>query len=402
MSCSICGMTVINTISKDAHTYGGYTITVQPSCTDIGIKERTCSICGKVYAKEIAAIGHRYQEGSCQTCGAKDPNYVEVILPTITLDSPTLLLEDSIKLNIYYSIDQDIDLTKMGMLTWKEKPSVVDISTADAVYPGATYNAEKGLYAVNTDGIPAQELGDTIYFCIYAELDDGTIVYGKQVQYSPTQYAYNQLNGGASAEMKALLVAILNYGAAAQNYLGYNTDALVNANLTADMKALVKTYSSSMVDSINPADSSKTGPFAAAGGFSKKYPTVLLDGAFAINYHFTPSYTPDAGITLFYWTEADYNAATTLGPNNATGRVTITGSDEYEGIVEGIAAKDLGDTIYVVAGYRSDGVSYCTGVLPYSIGSFCVSQANNGDALMKPLAQAIAVYGCYASAYFAQ
>ena len=79
----------------------------------------------------------------------------------------------------------------------------------------------------------------------------------------------------------------------------------------------------------------------------------------------------------------------------------MTGSGEFEGIVEGIAAKDLDDTIYVTAGYRSGGVSYCTGVLPYSIGAFCVSQANTGNELMKPLAQSIAVYGYYAAAYFA-
>ena len=167
------------------------------------------------------------------------------------------------------------------------------------------------------------------------------------------------------------------------------------------MKALVDAYNSFMVDSIVMPDSSKAGPFAATGGFDKKYPTVLLDGAFAINYHFIPSYTPDAGITLFYWTEADYAAAGTLGPNNASGKITMTGDDEFEGIVAGIAAKDLGDTVYVVAGYRNEGVSYCTGVLPYSVGAFCASQANAGDALMKPLAQSIAVYGYYATIYFA-
>jgi hypothetical protein len=107
-------------------------------------------------------------------------------------------------------------------------------------------------------------------------------------------------------------------------------------------------------------------------------------------------------IIIFYWTEADYNAASSLSPNNATGRITMTSSGDFEGIVEGIAAKDLGDTIYVVAGYRSGGVSYCTGVLPYSIGAFCVSQANTGSDDMKPLAQSIAAYGYYAAAYFAQ
>lgn len=96
----------------------------------------------------------------------------------------------------------------------------------------------------------------------------------------------------------------------------------------------------------------------------------------------------------------DYKAATTLSPNNATGRLAMSGTNVFAGLVEGIPAKDLDDTIYVVVGYRSNGVSYCTGVLPYSIGAFCVSQASSGSAEIKPLASAIAVYGYYAKAYY--
>ena len=106
-------------------------------------------------------------------------------------------------------------------------------------------------------------------------------------------------------------------------------------------------------------------------------------------------------MTLFYWTEADYNAAATLSPNNATGKFSLSGNNVFGGIVEGIPAQDLDDTIYVVAGYRANGVSYCTGVLPYSIGAFCVSQAASGSDAIKPLAASIAVYGYYAKAYFA-
>jgi hypothetical protein len=70
-------------------------------------------------------------------------------------------------------------------------------------------------------------------------------------------------------------------------------------------------------------------------------------------------------------------------------------------MVEGIPAQELDDTIYIVAGYRSGGISYCTGILPYSIGAFCVSQAASGSDAIKPLASSIAVYGYYAKTYFA-
>jgi hypothetical protein len=89
---------------------------------------------------------------------------------------------------------------------------------------------------------------------------------------------------------------------------------------------------------------------------------------------------------LYYWSAEDYANAEVLTAENATGIVDGT-------MVSGIAAKDLDSTIYVAAVYESNGVSYCTGVLPYSVGAFCAAE---GSAL----AQAIAVYGFYAKAFF--
>jgi hypothetical protein len=45
-----------------------------------------------------------------------------------------------------------------------------------------------------------------------------------------------------------------------------------------------------------------------------------------------------------------------------------------------------------------DGVTYCTGVIPYSISTYC---RNNAEGAMGDLAYATAVYGYYADNYFA-
>jgi hypothetical protein len=103
---------------------------------------------------------------------------------------------------------------------------------------------------------------------------------------------------------------------------------------------------------------------------------------------------------LFYWTEEDYNKVTSLSPSNASGRISMSGSGAVSGVVSGIAAKDLDSTIYVVAGYRSGGVSYCSGVLPYSIGAYCKNQASGSNVQLVPLARSIAVYGYYAKNFF--
>jgi hypothetical protein len=79
--------------------------------------------------------------------------------------------------------------------------------------------------------------------------------------------------------------------------------------------------------------------------------------------------------------------------------MTPNGDGSYHCAITGIAAKDLNQTVYVAGGYRSGTTNHCTGILPYSIGTYCASQVSKG-ADVKDLAAATAVYGYYANAYF--
>ena len=322
--------------------------------------------------------------------------------PTMSPKYPTLSFEDEVYLNVYFTADNLGGLTvdDMGLLTWSTARTEGTVADAEADIPGAVYVASKGMYQVRTEGIPAKCLGDTVYFKVYIRLSNGSYLYSKLLSYSPKTYANNILNTSTNTKEKALVVAMLNYGAAAQTFFTYKPYNLMNSTLTTAQKSLVKSYSSSMVASVGSVNSSKVGIFTNSGGFSRKYPTVSFEGAFSINYYFTPSATVSSTPRMYYWTAADYAKASTLTPSNASGCIIMTGSNGvYHAAVEEIAAKDLDGTIYVAAGYNSNGKNYCTGVLPYSIGSYCVSQASTaGD--MQPFAQATAVYGYYAKAYF--
>jgi len=144
------------------------------------------------------------------------------------------------------------------------------------------------------------------------------------------------------------------------------------------------------------------GIFTNSGGFSKRTPAISFEGAFCINYFFTPSNTPTNGnVKLYYWTQEAYDACAVMKAANASGSLKMVddGTGVYHAVVEGISAKDINDTIYVAAGYTSNGVSYCTGVLPYSIGTYCVSKASTTGTI-QPLAKATAVYGYYAQQLF--
>jgi hypothetical protein len=76
-----------------------------------------------------------------------------------------------------------------------------------------------------------------------------------------------------------------------------------------------------------------------------------------------------------------------------------SGTAEYRGDIVGIAAKNLGEGVYVAAVYESNGTTWTSGVLGYSIGAYCSSQASKGGDIAN-LAMATAVYGYHAKAYF--
>jgi hypothetical protein len=321
-----------------------------------------------------------------------------VILPTFTLKYPSLSFKDEVKLNVYYDVTDLDNVVDMGLVVFSSKVDNYTVFNAEDLVSGYTYSNSARLYCATTHGIPAKNMGDTVWFAVYAQLSNGTYCYSKLVDYSPRTYAYTMLGSG-DAKLDALLVAMLNYGTAAQTYFGYNTSNLLNNGLTAAQKALVTGYSAAMMPDIAEVSASKQGSFVSNGGFEEKYPSVTFGGAFAINYYCVPSYVPASGVTMYYWREAQYNSVGTLTPANATGTVQMTGSGTFRGSVTGISAKDLSDGVYVAFVY-SDGVnSYCSGVLQYSIGMYCTTMASYENSF-TPFAKATAVYGYYAKQYF--
>jgi hypothetical protein len=287
----------------------------------------------------------------------------------------------------------------MGMLTFESKLDEFTIEDALTRVPGYVDSGD-GLYYASTKGIPAKQMGDTIYFAIYAKLSDGTYAYSKLVNYSPITYAKNLLKTGEPS-MKALVVAMLNYGAAAQIHFDYNTANLVNSSLTDAQKAMVNSYSGGMVGSVVTPNAAKQGIFANTNGYSKRYPTIGFEGAFSIDYYVDPKYTPVGDVTLYFWNQADFNAASVLTPENCTYSVKMEAQDngEYGASVKGIAAKQLNDGVYIAMVYSDGTTQHASGVLSYSIGMYCKSLSAGGGT-MGALAEATAVYGYYAKAHF--
>jgi hypothetical protein len=323
------------------------------------------------------------------------------VLPTLKLKAPALEFKDMIRINAFYTAENIQDVVEMGMITYDSQVTRWSIRTADHVIPGATYTASTGRYYSSTQGIHAKCLADTVYMAAYAKLSDGSYVYSQLASYSPLTYADSQLRNSTNVKLKQLVVAMLQYGTEAQLYFGHNTGNLANANLTAEHLALPEAYRADMAGTVPTVAAAKQGVFASNKGFASRNPAISFEGAFCINYFFTPKYVPDSGITLYYWTAEDYAANSVLTAANATGKFRMEGSGagEYRGDISGIAAKELSQSVYVAATYNSGGTVWTSGVLGYSIGSYCSSQASKGSAIAD-LAMATAVYGYHAKAYF--
>ena len=395
--CSVCGYRYTKEIPPTGHSYDK--IVTEPACTKAGYTIYVCA-CGDTYVgSSTAALGHQYENGSCIRCGVTNAN---VTIPTLTLKSPSLEFKDMIRINAFYTAENIQDVVEMGMITYSTKPSTISVDTAEYVIPGAAYVESSGRYYSSSQGIHAKYLGDTVYLAIYAKLSDGSYTYSKLAPYSAVNYATSQLKSSSDVKLKQLVVAMLNYGAEAQRYFGHNEGSLANAALTAEQKALAEPYGADMAGSVPAVPASKQGIFANNQGFASRKPAVSFEGAFCINYFFTPKYAPASGITLYYWTEADFRTATVLTPSNATGKFKLEGSatGQYRGDITGIAAKALSEAVYVAAAYKdSNGTVWTSGVLGYSIGAYCGSQASKNTDF-SALAMATAVYGYHAKQYF--
>ena len=92
-------------------------------------------------------------------------------------------------------------------------------------------------YYFTLTGVTAIQMNDMIEATLHMTKDGADFISTTDV-YSVGTYAYSQLKKeGAAASLKALCADLLRYGAAAQTYKAYRTDALVDAAMTAEMKS---------------------------------------------------------------------------------------------------------------------------------------------------------------------
>lgn len=391
-----------------AHTHSYDAIVTEPTCTEQGYTTHIC-VCGDSYVDSyVDALGHSYFEGICE-CGAT--------CASIKFVGPSLNLESEIHYNFDFTLDDfgEVEIVEMGLLMFNtrtddKKDSNYD--TADECYIWDGTYASDGAYRFRSGGVPAKNMGDDGWYRIYVKLSDGSIAYSTRLKYSAKLYAQSALEGNYSDDLKALCVALMNYGAAAQQHFAadsnsdYTYDTLMNDFLTDEQKAMVSGYDASMIDDRLTVDKTKCGVFANSDNsvFPNGYNMYLsLLGAITLNIEvpYVADGVTEAGILV--WSQADYLAAEELTWENATKVYTC----EVDGILEadytGIAAKNMGDTVFACGYVMIDGEYHYTSVFRTSVDNYASKSmvGTSTSETMKMLDQYLVVYGEYAKAYFA-
>ncbi len=227
-----------------------------------------------------------------------------------------------------------------------------------------------------TCNVAAKQMNDTVTAQIVRS--DGTA--SKVYSYSVRTYFENKLKAdNVTPEMKAMAEAMLNYGAAAQTYFGYDTAHLANRDLnTAAVTVLDAGVLESYKGTVTYTDKN-------TAGITVRYGTLVLESTTIVRAYFRLKEGEEI---------ADYRF-TVNGKE-----VTPTKSGEqYVVDSEGIVAKRLNENCAIVV--EKDGGVVLT--MHYGAWSYAYSKLSSATAseTLKLLVSALYAYHQAASAYFA-
>ena len=220
--CSVCDTYLVDGVmcETEPSESGSHTATGN-YYIDKNTHANTCVTCGEIFGAEEHTDAN--QDSICDVCGWPCGEHI--------FDGASITLTDSIAVN--YMVRQSV-LDALGYenlyidFTFRGKDYRVSNYTKTTI-DGVAY------YVFTFDKMAPDRMTDTIYATLCGTKDGAK--YTSQIsEYSIRQYCHNILakSGDEDSELRTLLVDMLNYGAEAQLYSGYNVENLANAGLTEE------------------------------------------------------------------------------------------------------------------------------------------------------------------------
>lgn len=301
-----------------------------------------------------------------------------------TIKSAQVKLGTDISVSYFVNLDEDHTGAQMKF-TFNGKETVVDgVATGD----GREYE-----YAFT--GISPQCMGDNLK----AELIyDGDVVATKD-EYSILANCQNLLAKSAAdlgitnaqyAAMKTLIADLLVYGAKAQIYRDYKTDALVDAGVTG-ATALGEISADNTIKTVEPSTNANI-EFTAGG--------VFFDYTNSLYFKFVaPGMTTSNFKVVITKYDGELNAIETNEYTIDECILIDEATSEYKIQIDDISVLDYG-TAYSAELQTKSGFKYTSvQFFAYSVNSYAYAMQNNSNAKMADLAKALYNYGVSATAF---
>ena len=228
-------------------------------------------------------------------------------------------------------------------------------------------------------GVNPQCMGDNISATLNGTYN-GTTLTATKDNYSVRQYCVSKLNSSSTSnELRALVTALLVYGANAQYYTGYKTNS----------------YVTSGDDLVNPINTT----FEELSGFSASFDGVAaadtywisvgltLTNGVAMNYRFYATNVSDLSVSVELNDETKIYTADDF---------TAVDSNVYEITFDGINADEFADT---VTAYFEQDDEQVGNTLFYSVNAYIQSKQNDTKNKLRMLVRSLSVYGICVEAY---
>ena len=411
--CAVCNTVLVaqTTVPAKGHTEV-IDAAVPATCTATGLTAgKHCAVCNTVLVAQttVPAKGHTevvdaaveptlvktgLTEGKhCSVCDA-------ILVPQQTLD----MLPIEVRHNCVFASD----LAMLYAVPQTDLAGCTDISlTVERTrYDGNTaVDAEKktllpttvtidgaAYYRFDYAAVGAAEMGDTLAATLHFVLD-GEACSREVDTYSLAQYAAERLGASASAAYRTLMADFLRYGAATQTYLGYRTDALVDAAVGAAETALTnRAYAPLAVT-------------AAAGGDGGAYPAAITELSFGFGDRVTLRVATDldkgsdlSGVSLrIRYTERCGSAVTRYV--SSADFVYSESAGGYTACFDGLRASEFRTVLTLTL--MQDGAPI-SATVQYSLDDYAASCIADGrDGALVNLIEKTLLYADSAKNYFA-
>ena len=302
----------------------------------------------------------------------------------LKIQSASLSTLSSISMNFYVSDETLQGYENAYMVITKEV--YADDGTVTLVTQKITeFESRNNCHVYVLRGISAMEYSSKITATLYA-VKDGVLVSSTPLEYSVVAYALRQLAKTDDARFKTLLVDMLNYGAAAQEYWGYHLSHLANADLTEEQRA----FGTQTVPAIESRKSVVTGD----GTVKFKSASLYLKDKVVMNFYVST----DAAVQELELVVTYTDAQGTVRRDTVDGSAFEQKDELYAVHYDALYATQMRTVCTVEIHSKTTG-QCVSDTVTYSIESYAADMAPT-DAALAAVLENMMKYGDAAEAFF--